>query len=68
MNCDDDSVPVWEEVANYEDDDDNDKNDDDIYVKEVSNYGDVRWSGRWWCKIVWEKTLWYFFIQVVNFG
>lgn len=21
MNCDDDGVPVWEEVANYEDDD-----------------------------------------------
>lgn len=36
MNCDDDSVPVWEEVANYEDDDD----DDDVYVKEVSNCGD----------------------------
>lgn len=24
MNCDDDGVPVWEEVANYEDDDDDD--------------------------------------------
>lgn len=56
MNCDDDGVPIWEEVTNFDDDED----DDNVYVRVVSNCGDdedVRLCERRFCDTFSSRSL-----------